>query len=217
MNGVNSYRCVMARTRWSDGRNRYGDDVTLDFVNTVDWRLSPERSEDWFDSYSDMVEWAVWIGWLTASVGRALKKKGLEDRRASARSLARVKRLRESLFRAFKALSESKTPKASDIDQINRNLAAAMSRMNLRTADTAVELNWTIQPDDLLPFVPELTWKAAQLLASDQTARIRMCAAEDCGWLFLDKSRNRKRRWCTMKTCGNRAKARAYYRRQSTT
>jgi predicted RNA-binding Zn ribbon-like protein len=42
---------------------------------------------------------------------------------------------------------------------------------------------------------------------------LKHCAADDCGWLFLDRSRNHARRWCDMKVCGNNAKARRFYRR----
>ena len=54
---------------------------------------------------------------------------------------------------------------------------------------------------------------AANLLVSDQVSRVRMCASDSCDWLFLDLSRNQMRRWCDMKTCGNRVKARRYYER----
>ena len=54
---------------------------------------------------------------------------------------------------------------------------------------------------------------AADLLTSPDLAAVRMCEAPDCAWLFLDQSRNRSRRWCDMKVCGNRQKARRHYQR----
>jgi predicted RNA-binding Zn ribbon-like protein len=54
---------------------------------------------------------------------------------------------------------------------------------------------------------------AAELLTSDRVDRVRECASETCSWLFLDGSRNRRRKWCDMASCGNRAKARRYYAR----
>jgi len=51
------------------------------------------------------------------------------------------------------------------------------------------------------------------LLTSDRLSAVRECAADDCAWLFLDESRNRSRRWCDMKVCGNRQKARLHYHR----
>lgn len=46
-----------------------------------------------------------------------------------------------------------------------------------------------------------------------ELGRIKMCPGTDCGWLFIDESRNGRRRWCSMETCGNRAKAARHYRR----
>jgi len=54
---------------------------------------------------------------------------------------------------------------------------------------------------------------AVDLLASPLAARIRICAAPDCALLFVDASRPGRRRWCSMEWCGNRAKTRAYRRR----
>ena len=55
---------------------------------------------------------------------------------------------------------------------------------------------------------------AAGLLTDAELQRVRQCAGDPCGWLFYDTSRNRRRRWCTMEGCGNRAKARRYYQRR---
>ena len=56
---------------------------------------------------------------------------------------------------------------------------------------------------------------AAELLTSPETLlRVRECDGTDCTWLFLDQSRNRSRRWCSMESCGNRAKVRRHYRRR---
>jgi predicted RNA-binding Zn ribbon-like protein len=52
---------------------------------------------------------------------------------------------------------------------------------------------------------------AVALLVSDAMLRVKSCPT--CGWLFLDVSKNRSRRWCSMNTCGAVAKARRYYRR----
>ncbi|HVI75944.1 MAG TPA: CGNR zinc finger domain-containing protein, partial [Anaeromyxobacteraceae bacterium] len=64
------------------------------------------------------------------------------------------------------------------------------------------------------PWWPVLA-AAADLLASrDDLARVRVCGmseAGECGWLFLDRTKARSRRWCSMKDCGNRAKARRHY------
>jgi predicted RNA-binding Zn ribbon-like protein len=68
------------------------------------------------------------------------------------------------------------------------------------------ELDWMLKP---------VVRSAAELLTSDELTRVKECADDKgCGWLFLDKSRNRSRRWCDMKDCGNRAKAKRFYERK---
>jgi predicted RNA-binding Zn ribbon-like protein len=74
---------------------------------------------------------------------------------------------------------------------------------------------WMGQGSDLAaPFWP-IALAAAELLASDDLALVRECRSATCRWLFLDQSRNHSRRWCDMKTCGNRVKARRYYHKRS--
>jgi predicted RNA-binding Zn ribbon-like protein len=55
---------------------------------------------------------------------------------------------------------------------------------------------------------------AADLLTSERLKKVRLCEAKTCTWLFLDESRNHSRRWCDMKVCGNREKARRHYQRE---
>ena len=57
---------------------------------------------------------------------------------------------------------------------------------------------------------------AAELLTGPDAAHISECQSDDCGWLFLDQTRNHGRHWCDMQGCGNRAKARRHYARQKT-
>ena len=58
-----------------------------------------------------------------------------------------------------------------------------------------------------------ITWSAAEFLRDPASARVKECDGETCGWLFLDTSKNHSRRWCEMKDCGNRAKARRHYKK----
>ena len=55
---------------------------------------------------------------------------------------------------------------------------------------------------------------AAELLTSAALEDTRECDSEGCGWLFLDTSRSRRRRWCDMRDCGNLAKVRRFRERR---
>jgi predicted RNA-binding Zn ribbon-like protein len=52
-----------------------------------------------------------------------------------------------------------------------------------------------------------------ELLVCEPRERLRLCASQTCLWIFLDTTRNGRRRWCDMSVCGNRAKVRAYRHR----
>jgi predicted RNA-binding Zn ribbon-like protein len=63
---------------------------------------------------------------------------------------------------------------------------------------------------------PSVVRSIPRLLTSPEAGRVRQCESETCAWLFLDQSRSRSRRWCDMKVCGDRAKARRHYERNKT-
>jgi predicted RNA-binding Zn ribbon-like protein len=56
---------------------------------------------------------------------------------------------------------------------------------------------------------------AAKVAIQERIDRVKICPADDCRWAFYDTSRNRSRQWCSMKVCGNRAKARAHRQRST--
>jgi predicted RNA-binding Zn ribbon-like protein len=72
-------------------------------------------------------------------------------------------------------------------------------------AGNKAKLDWILNP---------VIRSAADLLISEEFKRIKKCADPICGWLFLDISRNRSRRWCDMSACGNRAKASRFYKKK---
>jgi predicted RNA-binding Zn ribbon-like protein len=72
-------------------------------------------------------------------------------------------------------------------------------------------LQWAASAeDDLERVLWEIGRAAGRLVVSPRLARVRACAASDCGWWFVDDTKNRSRRWCDMKLCGNREKLRRF-------
>ena len=197
-----------------------GGHVALDFVNTVDWRGDPERRIDELGDVGDLVAWAQQARLISAAEARALTRAGQRDGPLAARTLARARGLREALAALFTAASRRGRPPEGDLRRFNAFLAAALRsrRIEVRGAGYA----WGTEAG-AAAVVPRLLWPivlaAADLLVAPDSAHVRECAAAGCGWLFLDTSRSQRRRWCTMQSCGNRAKARRFYERerQSTT
>jgi predicted RNA-binding Zn ribbon-like protein len=182
--------------------------LSLDFTNTVDDRLS-DQPTDSLNSYQRFLDWAV----RNNITPQATADKLAESETDPEQALNRVRELRELLYRLLSAAAGKKRAAEEDLDSFNGYLAEAMS--NIRITQTDGGFDWYCCPGGggpesvLYPIVKS----AAELLVSDQLDRIRVCADPQCGWLFLDSSRNRSRRWCSMESCGNRAKARRFYQR----
>lgn len=123
-------------------------------------------------------------------------------------------RAREAIYDIFSMIAEGGDPRAVDIDILNEELSISFNHLKLRHSENGYRLD--LERNGIV--LDQLLWPIAQsasdLLVSNKLNRVRRCAAEECGWLFLDTSRNRSRRWCNMKDCGNRMKARRHYKQK---
>jgi predicted RNA-binding Zn ribbon-like protein len=189
-----------------------GGELCLDFANTVDNRTSPERLADHLESYPALLSFGEQTGVVPASERQRLSRKAAQHPAEAARALRQALELRETLYRIFSAIAAGRQPAAADLRALNRFVNASLSRLQVQP--TAGGYSWRWQDDGALE---ALVWRvaksAADLLTSPEAGKVRQCAAEDCAWLFLDRSHNRTRRWCDMTSCGNRAKARRHYQR----
>lgn len=189
---------------------RVGGAVALDFVNTVGWRLAETAAERLL-SYDDLLAWTKGIGAIDATHARRLAARAKDDPRKAERVLAEALLLREALFRTFAARSRGKGPAKRDLDLINGWLARAAPRTGLDLKGR--RLGWRWPGETLESVLAPVLWSAGDLLTGDD--RIKLCAADRCGWVFADASRKANRLWCSMEDCGNRAKAKRHYRRRT--
>jgi predicted RNA-binding Zn ribbon-like protein len=193
-----------------------GGRLAIDFVNTVSGKrlLAPiERLND----YGDVLSWAEQIGIANAARTKTLRRIAREHPRDAEAAFLRAKELRETLFRIFSAVAAHEHPSSGDLDFFNRELADAFS--HLRIAESGEGFAWSFSDEDsLVSLLWPVARSAADVLLKDDPGRVRMCEATDgCGWLFYDETRNGRRRWCSMKDCGNRAKARRHYAKSKET
>jgi len=208
-----------------EGPKLVGGRLCLDFVNTVAGRVPPRKprasgkaggpiGRERLGGYPDLVRWSVAAGALTR--GEAEELLGWAGRRPSeaGAALRRAVGLREAIYRIFIAVIKEWGAQASDLEILNRELAAARARERVVAGEKGFEWEW----DRPTPGLDRMLWpvvrSAAELLTSADLAFTRECQGEDCGWLFLDTSRNRTRRWCDMRDCGNLAKVRRFRRRR---
>jgi predicted RNA-binding Zn ribbon-like protein len=190
-----------------------GGHISLDLTNTVDNRTSGNPVDN-LHSYEDLLAFAQQTGVIGSNDAQQLARAAVRNPKAAHKVLQETIAVREALFSIFSAITVEKQPPSSALDQLNQSLRQASAHRILSPGHG--EFSWKLSaPNDALervlwPFVLQ----GADLLASPDLAKVRECASETCGWLFLDKSKSHSRRWCDMKGCGNRDKARRFYQRQ---
>lgn len=189
-----------------------GGSMALDFANTLDWRLR-ETPVELLHSFTDLLRWAWSAGALDPAEARALRAWSAAHPRAAARALAGAFEVREAIAAVFQAVARGENVPPAPLARLDAACRAAWKARALRPEGRRAAWGWRDDP----PATERPAWAAAldaaRILTSDDRERVRQCSDAQCGWLFLDSSRNGSRRWCTMKGCGNRNKARKFYRR----
>ena len=188
-------------TIWT--RHRFsGGALALDVANSVVLRIDPARRFDRFDEAAEIARFAQAAGSFRADElgGRALE----------AHEPARMKPRLIALREATDALFRSDAGGAADRGQLAGLLTACAEAIGTRSGTAWGSGAAQAEP---MPLETATALSALSLLDGTRRARIRICA--NCGWLFLDSSRNRSRIWCDMTVCGNRQKARRHYRRRT--
>lgn len=173
-----------------------GGNVALDFVNTVANRLAPGKPVDYLRARGDWIEW--------------VRRAGLASCSRVAVSLRDAVRLREALYRILAAQLRGSAPGARELRLVNRLARRARGNWRLTHGRPAWRWQWAgagEMPDPLAQVVAA----AAELLTSEELGLLRQCRDAHCGWLFLDRSQGRRRKWCSMQDCGNRAKVRRFF------
>lgn len=178
-----------------------GGALCLDFVNTVGAWVEGEALRDKLAGADDLSRWSH----AAKISGCPMRISNVEFRRARA--------LRQSLHSIFTSVLAGRAPSWRDLEVLNRELANTRSKESLGYSGNGYGLQFPEAPERVLWAVVR---SAAELLTSEKLARLRRCPGEECGWLFLDTSRNGMRQWCDMRICGNRAKARNFRKRSDT-
>lgn len=188
--------------------------LPLDFVNTSHWHAGPDPIEC-LNTYADLIRWSLEGEVLTAQDARLLMEEAERRPEAATAALDAAIRLREAAYRIFSAAAARAEPPPKDIELLNTMLAQALSRARVEPSTRGFTLDWSNEERRMDRVLWPILHLTADLLTSQDLERVGECADErGCGYLFYDTSRNHNRRWCSMDSCGNRAKARRHYARQ---
>jgi predicted RNA-binding Zn ribbon-like protein len=181
-----------------------GGHPAIDFVNTADW---PGPVAERLTGYGRLVEWSEDAGLLSPEIAARLRSLARRNPRNAAAALQRTHDTRTLLQRLFSRRVAGRIEK-KDLAVLNRHLSAIAPRRQLTSAAaTSAQWSWDDAASNLESPLWPVVWAAAELLASDEADQIRICPGDQCGWMFIDRSRNGLRRWCEMQTCGTAEKS----------
>jgi predicted RNA-binding Zn ribbon-like protein len=182
----------------------------LDFTNTVSWR-GRDPPEESLRGYRDLIKWSRAAGVLDEAEAEELLRQGALSPQHADAVYGSCIELREALYRIFSAAHIDNEPAEADLETLNQALSEALSHTRLVSLGGVYTTQYDSKPPEYILW--RLAASASELLTSEDLQRVKRCASDECGWLFLDLSRNRSRRWCSMESCGNRMKAKRHYRR----
>jgi predicted RNA-binding Zn ribbon-like protein len=188
-----------------------GGHLALDFANTVDDPLGPER-HDHASSYDDILRWSVRVGTLTERPASRLRA-AARNRGDAAATVERAHELRDTLNEIFGAIADGTPDVRAGWTRLRPLAADAVANATLDDRGRgACQWVWS-QGEDLACVLHPIASAAADLLVSNDLSRVKRCAR--CPWLFLDSSKNHSRRWCDMNDCGKAQKIERYVARRA--
>jgi len=185
----------------------------LDFANTVNSRTAA-HPEELLTDYARLLQWGEEAGVITKKTAERLSAAGQAAPGRAQASLRNALVLRDAIYDVFSAVAQRRSAPGAQLAVLNKAISEASKHRQIVYDNQQFSWEW-ISPDASFDSVLWPVARAAvDLLTSRELTYVRLCAAETCAWLFLDTTKNHRRRWCEMKTCGNRSKAQRYYRRQ---
>ena len=191
-----------------------GGSIPLDFANTLDER--PRGGRERLTDYRELIRWAEQVGLLTKQQAVHLLAAAFENQDEAGRIHAEALGLRELIFATIKAASAELILTDDYVQQWNAWLDRTRRDRWLSAGPQGLEWqvsNYDARLDCVVHAVAEAAMKL--FLNPSDRPRLRLCAADDCDWAFLDTTRRQNRVWCDMTVCGNRAKAARHYRRKT--
>ncbi|HKP27290.1 MAG TPA: ABATE domain-containing protein [Dongiaceae bacterium] len=183
----------------------------LDFLNTTSGRGTTDRREH-LHTYGDLLAWTHHAGLLSAEDTLALARLARGKPAGARRMLAQAVTLRETLHVVFEATVHRREVPADAVVRLNRFIAGT-AKVTQLAPTKGLLWRWSSESRRLgRPLWPIIRC-AADLLTAGPLNRVKMCSGQACGWMFLDETRNGRRRWCEMQVCGSRAKMHRFRQR----
>jgi predicted RNA-binding Zn ribbon-like protein len=183
------------------------DDLALDFANTESGRGFPSH-QNHFRGAGNVVEWLRHAKALPVEEADWLRKRVGERADLAADLLAQAVALREAIHDIGAALGRHAKPPEAALASLSALHARCVAKAELAPGALSCRWSWSVRASPVEAALGPIALAAVRLFTEGDFHRIRECGGHACGWLFYDRSKNNRRRWCEMEVCGNRAKQR---------
>jgi len=186
-----------------------GGELAFDFTNTSSGRGGPQHKEN-LRTPEDLVMWARRAMMLAPRDGDEIAARLVAAPALGAQLLERALAFREVIYAIGIACARGQRPRRADVDALAHAHAACVSTARLSPHEA--NFAWVWHPEDgvIEAILGPIALSALTTLLQANLTRVKQCAGEHCGWLFFDTTKNKRRRWCEMEVCGNRAKQKAH-------
>lgn len=181
------------------------DDLALNFANTESGRGFPSH-QNHFREAVNVVEWLVHAKALPVEEANLLRKRVAENVDLAADLLAQAGALRAAVHDIGVALGHHAKPPEAALASLSALHARCVAEAELAPGVASYRWQWSIRASPVEAALGPIALAAVRLFTEGDFHRIRECGGHACGWLFYDRSKNNRRRWCEMEVCGNRAK-----------
>ena len=206
--------CISVETIESfRGQRIVGGNVALDLLNTQNGPAGAAPEEDVLGDYFDLLAWASHVGLLTADDERQLTRRARRRPAEAADAFQHAQEVRAYLHDVFAAVAGGTPPTKASIDQLQVDASEALGHGRLTSDDGHFRWTWADDDDDLERPLWPIVHAALELVTDGPLDRVKGCAS--CRFLFVDESKNRSRRWCSMNDCGAEDKMRKYVARRA--
>jgi len=194
-----------------NGLAQIGGHRGLDFLNTVKYRGKADP-KDRLNAFADIIVWAQLSNLLTDDEASALAK----DTKGGVRAYDEICKFREHARILFEPLEGASNQQSAQYIKAAKYVETAIAalRPTPKINPHSGVLTQRIQVKTPRDLKARIVWEVADLLSERGALSIKTCDGHDCDWVFIDRTKAKRRRWCDTRTCGNTARVRRHRLKQ---
>jgi len=189
-----------------------GGAAILDLANTQSGPPGGSPDIESLGAFDDVIRWAERADALDPDAARRLARVAARRPAEARAAFERTMALRRDAYDVFSALATGRQPPAAELARLREAATEALMHAAVADADGTFALRWAATDDPNRAWWP-VAYAGLELLLHGPLDRIKGCGG--CRYLFLDETKNRSRRWCSMNDCGTREKMRTYVARRA--